>query len=88
MSRKPANRPSKKVVADRVVRQAVRKALKEGKVNLILDAKPCSIEIGATASSMLVWKVKIYEEDAKAILSTVPVIKKIKQEITKQFSKP
>lgn len=68
-----------------VLRGAVAQALVENKAHIMLDARPCSIEIGRNAKKELVWNVKIYTLDGPETLDTVSLIRKIENQIEEQF---
>lgn len=85
MSNPQTKRMHKKVIADREVRAAIKKAFKEGSVNVVLDAKPCSLEISRSTSGILSWKAKLYTKDARETLDSVSMIAQIESEIKRSF---
>ena len=85
MSNPATKRLGKKVLADRDARALVRKAKKEGKIHVVVDAKPCSLEISKSTSGIIAWKVKIYSIDSQETHQSVKDIKKISEAIAKEF---
>jgi len=86
MSKRKVSRPSKRVLGDREIRKAIKKAIVEGKTEMFFDARPCSIEIGKSTSGIYSWKVKIYAEDTKAILDSVIGVKRIEDQVKRLFT--
>jgi len=83
---KPQNkRSTRRVLADTAMRKAVKMAIKEGKIDVVLDAKPCSLEISKSTSGIFSWKVKIYSADAGEVLQSVEKVKRIKDVIQESF---
>jgi hypothetical protein len=85
MVKPQAKRSTKKVLADVAIRKAVRKAVREGRTNIVIDAKPCSLEVSKSTSGIIAWKVKIYSADAGEVLDSVSKVKRIREKIDEHF---
>lgn len=78
--------PAKKLKEHQDIRSAIALAAVQGRAHVIVDARPCSIEIGRNAKGELSWNAKIYCEDAKATLDSVGHIKTIEDAINEKFN--
>lgn len=81
-----ANPLEKSIKRNALLRQAVAEAATQAKVHVMMDARPCSIEIGRNAKGELTYNIKIYTIDAQETFDTVKEIRKIEQEIKDKFN--
>ena len=74
-----------KVVADDWVRNAVLQAIRNKSQSVLIDSRPCSLEITRGRNNELSWNIKLYSVDGAAVLDSVRVAKTIEEEIKRQF---
>ena len=67
------------------IRSAVQLAMNENKAHVMLDARPCSIEVGRNTKGELSWNVKLYTIDPAETLDTVATIRAIEEQILTKF---
>ena len=78
--------PQKKQMVKRdFLREAVFKALLHNEAKILVDSRPCSLEITRGRNNELSWNIKLYSVDGAAVLDSVRVAKTIEDEIRCQF---
>ena len=60
-------------------------AIEHGKAVVLLEERPCSVEISRTAKGDITFSLKTYVRNEKEMLSVIPELSKIKDAINKQF---
>ena len=75
----------KEIVKHDCIRKAIGEACDSGKANIVIDAKPCSLEITRGRNNEYSWNIKLYIVDGAATFNGVSVIKQIDDEIRRQF---
>jgi hypothetical protein len=83
---KPQDKAKKiKECGDVEIRSAVTRAIAENKVSVVIDGRPCSIEVSKNYKGELSYTLKLYTRDAQEIENSIPKLKQIEDKIKSSF---
>ena len=81
-----ASPQKKQMVMQRTgIRKAIADAIESKSTSVLVDSRPCSLEITRGRNNELSWNIKLYSVDGAAVLDSVKVAKTIEDEIRRQF---
>jgi hypothetical protein len=55
------------------------------KTVIVIDDRPCSLEVNKTAKGDFTFSMKVYVKDANDMLATIPSLRKIRAKLEKDF---
>lgn len=74
-----------KAVGDAEVRAAVTRAITENKAHVVLDGRPCSLEVTKGLRGEIGFNMKIYTRDAQEMKDSIPLLVEIKDILEETF---
>ncbi len=66
-------------------KRAIEEAIDDKRAQVIIDDRPCSVEVNRTAKGDYTFSLKVYVRDQQEMLGVIPDLNKIRKEIEKKF---